>query len=310
MDEIKSKRSIDKFCSTMLPMILIFIILGALALSLYNEGIGNSGKIGMLFMGSAYVLTGIYLIYQSYMVMPSFTVDLSGITLRGRRRFLWTDLAHIELSGKRPGIKFTGITEGMKIQFIGGPDIYLYDDLYTNIAPVKRFIARHVIGQDEIPEYELHRPDLSDVVNEKFVYYKSAQFLNHRGIIIWLSLFLLLYLGIINHFQVGWLLFIVLGWICFRGISGTMYYFGVSDNYLIVKNHNLFWKKELFKLTEIKEAVFEMPGNKRPNPLRIITKDFKSNVYKAGKLWDKNWRALKKALESKGVHVRNQNYIQ
>ncbi len=84
-----------------------------------------------------------------------------------------------------------------------------------------------------------------------------------------------------------------------------MNYFQVSDNLFVVRNHNLFWKKKAYRITEIKEVVFETQG-KMPNCLRVITKNFKNKLYPAGTLRDKTWLALKDKLESFDITVRNE----
>jgi hypothetical protein len=84
-----------------------------------------------------------------------------------------------------------------------------------------------------------------------------------------------------------------------------MFYFKCSENYFVVKNHNLLWKNKIYRLSDINEIVFETQG-KQPNCLRIITRDFKSELYPAGTLRDKTWLELKDKLEQHHVQVRNE----
>ena len=84
-----------------------------------------------------------------------------------------------------------------------------------------------------------------------------------------------------------------------------MHYFGLTKDYLVVRNHNFIWKVKIFRLTDIKEVVFETQG-KQPNCMRIITKDFRNKLYPAGTLRDKTWLEMKRQLESKGINVRNE----
>ena len=84
-----------------------------------------------------------------------------------------------------------------------------------------------------------------------------------------------------------------------------MNYFLISNDYLIVKNHNHIWKEKIYHLSNIKEVVFESNGQ-QPNCMRIITKDFKNKLYPAGTLRGKTWLKMKKKLELKGVIVRNE----
>lgn len=56
------------------------------------------------------------------------------------------------------------------------------------------------------------------------------------------------------------------------------------------------------------EIVFETQG-KMPNNLRVITKDFRTKLFRAGTLTDKTWLALKDRLESKNITVSNECII-
>jgi len=93
------------------------------------------------------------------------------------------------------------------------------------------------------------------------------------------------------------------GWIALY--SYQMHYFGVSRDYFVVKKHNFFWMKKLYRMDNIKEVVFETQG-KLPNCLRIITKDYRNKLFPACTLSDKTWLELKKALEERGITVRNE----
>jgi hypothetical protein len=84
-----------------------------------------------------------------------------------------------------------------------------------------------------------------------------------------------------------------------------MYYFEVSDNYLVIRNHNFFWIKKVYKIDQLKEIVFET-REKLPYCLRVITKDFKSNFYPAGTLRHDDWLSLKDKIETYHVKVRNE----
>lgn len=84
-----------------------------------------------------------------------------------------------------------------------------------------------------------------------------------------------------------------------------MHYFGVSEHYLIIRNHTLPWINRCFYLPNVKEVVFEQEG-KRPYILRVITQDFKSKLYPAGTLRNTHWLNLKCELEKNNIPVRNE----
>jgi hypothetical protein len=85
--------------------------------------------------------------------------------------------------------------------------------------------------------------------------------------------------------------------------SYGLHYFILTDNYLIVRNHNFFWKNDVYRLSDIKKISFEQQG-RSPNFMRIITNDFKMKVYLADSLNKKHWNDLKENLLAKGILVK------
>jgi hypothetical protein len=84
-----------------------------------------------------------------------------------------------------------------------------------------------------------------------------------------------------------------------------MHYFSLDKEFLIIKNHNLIWKQDIYKISNIKEVTFETQG-KMPNCLRVIENNFKEKLYPAGTLTDGKWIEFKLKLEKNGVKVRNE----
>jgi len=89
----------------------------------------------------------------------------------------------------------------------------------------------------------------------------------------------------------------------FFGNSFYFFYFGVSDNYLKIKNHYYFWYVKTYRLRDIKEIIFETKD--LAYSLRVITKDSQSNLFQAATLHDITWLNLKAKLEEKGIIVQN-----
>jgi hypothetical protein len=97
----------------------------------------------------------------------------------------------------------------------------------------------------------------------------------------------------------------IFGMFIFLLFAFRLYYFGLSDDYLAIKLHNIFWFKKFYRLSDIREIVFETHP-KMPVCLRVITNDFESKMYPASTIWSKKWMQLKEDLESKGIKVRNE----
>ena len=89
-------------------------------------------------------------------------------------------------------------------------------------------------------------------------------------------------------------------------VLGTqMFYFKLSNEFLIIKNHFFPWYARGYKLDTIKDIVFESPY-KRSNALRVTTKDFASKTFSAGSLRKDTWKDLGKRLEEDGIPVKNE----
>ncbi|MCS3798874.1 hypothetical protein [Niastella sp. OAS944] len=84
-----------------------------------------------------------------------------------------------------------------------------------------------------------------------------------------------------------------------------MHYLKLSDSFLVVKNRNFFWKKDAYRLTDIREVVFET-RYKMPICLRVITNEYNDKLYPADTLKTKTWLSLKTQLKNKHIKVRNE----
>ncbi len=145
--------------------------------------------------------------------------------------------------------------------------------------------------------------NLSD--NEFYETYKGYQLTCFQGILLWggISFFVYAYINsnkaskteaLIVSICFSIYLFILCSW--------NMNYFQVSDSYLRILKHNLFWRKKVYKFSDIQEIVFEQ-RTKLGNCLKVITNDFSSRFYAAGTLSNETWFDLKNKLESYNVKV-------
>ena len=81
-------------------------------------------------------------------------------------------------------------------------------------------------------------------------------------------------------------------------------YFGVSQNYLVARKHNKPWRRKYFRLSDIREIVFEN-NNAIYDQFKVVTHNFKTYFYTAPTLPYKTWFPLKDELERRGVKVVN-----
>ena len=313
MKPITLRRHPLKFYFLVFFLALFCCALGALILfvGLRSAERRESGAFTMSAFSLFFIVLGIFSLYKYYRNAPIAKADQYQITFNDTEAYTWENLEKVTLIGKQPfKYLFSYQMEGMMLLFKNGKAKYLFDDFYTNLGEMKAFIQQVVIEKSNSFEYTPEAAKKNEQIPETFAAYKGNQFTSLRGIMLW-SLYVIFIImivlrpGYLDHinvpkFVIFFSLF-CLGWFYFHSL--LMNYFLLSEHYLAVKNHNLSWRKRLYLLDDIKEVTVETQG-KMPNSLRVITKDFRSTVFPAGTLNDRNWRALKEKLESKGITVR------
>lgn len=246
--------------------------------------------------------------YTYWKNAPTVTIDAHTIQI-GDQFFALADIEDVALTGKMPFRFIIGFPmEGTAILFKDETVKVLFDDMYANSAELKSFIDQVVVKKQEftytlIPE--IHANELAGEAEESF---KGNPLFTWQGIVFWVVMGMFAFVVIGSRFDLP------VGALAFIGAASTyyavfftkiLYYFGLTDSYLIVRNHHLFWFVRIYRFTDVKEVVFESLGN-QPNCLRVITHDFQSKLYPAATLSDQTWLRLQDNLEAKGVVVRNE----
>ncbi|WP_295237210.1 hypothetical protein [Sediminibacterium sp.] len=312
MKEIVSKKHKIKFYLALLlscfSLLLIATILLREFLNQWSSNYLYSKYYFILVISILIYFITVYVIYAYLRNAPRIKVNSNSITFNNEE-FFWLDIAHIELVGKKR-FPFLGkyYMEATTLTFKNGINKVIFDDMYSNTWEIKSFIKMVVIDKIEFSEL----PN-SSIVKEALAFdffdtFKGNQITSFRGICLWGFIGFFVFKAIISRTPVnieGMLFVFGFSLFWFIAFSYQMHYFQVSDNYFLVRNHNFNWKKKAYNINEIKEIVFETRG-KMPNCLRVITNDFKYNLYPAGTLRDKNWLDLKDKLEKHKIKVRNE----
>ncbi len=280
MTPIQSKRSILGFYIYLAGASLICLLFGfmtiGLFIHLYESPQFETRNYGLLLMLCAIIALLVYTFYRLIKRSPGLSVDDHSITFNNKVTYQWADLDEVTLNGKA-GFLFFYSKEAMTLKFKDGKTFYMIDELYSNLWQIKSLIKYRVIDKVNKMPAAVENPDRTAADTENITYYKSMQLLNFRGILLWLILSGLGFAAVNSIGHPADLLFIAsFGCLAFFGLSYFLYYFGISENYFIVRNHNFFWVKKLYRLTDIREVVFEQQ-DKWPNCVVVITNDFKTN---------------------------------
>lgn len=299
---IISRRHKIRFYCTIIFLPLFFLIISALMIS--GKATKRSGNSGIVF---AVIVIGIsiYFIYKYFKNVPVIKIDERRISFN-RTSFLLTDIVDIQFTGKHnfPLIG-TYLMEAAMIQFKNGQTRFIYGEMYENSWLIRSYLKQVVIDKKDFSAQGSYSNEKSELDNEVYDIYKGNQFLTVQGIILWgftaFLLFIALKVGVLPAF----LFIAVFLSFFFYNLSRQMNYFKLSDKFLVVKNHNLFWKKDVYGLSEIREVVFETRA-KMPICLRVITNEYGDKLYPGDTLSRRTWFAFKTQLENKGIKVRNE----
>jgi hypothetical protein len=247
-------------------------------------------------------LMGIFLLYSFFGRNPRVVFDSEFITAKylfGTKVYSWAAIKDVFLSRKET---YLGqYLEATVIVFGSQEKLILLQDMYRNLASMRSLIfqkAREKV-RDVVPD--IKEKDLLAVTRRRYSgnAYTSFNTLLIAGIaVMFIILINPLKPGPILFFPVGFILLLVLGF-------GTqMHYFLIDDGCLIIKNHYFPWKNKKISLQDIEEVDIETP-NKRSTGLRVMSKDFNSELFGAGTLRNINREELLKDFKLIGIPVRD-----
>jgi len=311
MNGIRSQRHPINFYLVLILSSAFYIAAGTLIIYNQLKDLGIADKTAKDYLSLVFApllfIFAIYSVVQYFKNVPTIKVNSTEI-LFGKSIFYWSDVKDIKLTGKQPFkyiLRFP--MEGAAIHLNDGTVKYIFDQSYVNAWQMKSFIQQVIIEKENEFSEEKISINNGRLDDELFEVYKDSQFTSFHGILTWV--FTLFFCGmslpIIVSGKPAAILFILIILVLFVSFSWKMNFFKLSDKYLLIKNHNFFWKKKVYRLEDIREIVFETRP-KIPYCIRIITKDFKSNYYPAATIRDKTWIMFKKDLEAKGLKVRNE----
>ena len=312
MTPLVSERHKLKFYLTVILASLAFLAMGAGLLIVFikhsNNGVLTPKDLLMPFFSAGVFILAFYTIYKYYKNAPKIRIDSASISFNNQT-FALSDLQEIELTGKRnfPYL-FSFPIEAATLRFKDGETRYIFDDMYENSWQLKSFLKQVIIDKTNFSAQSINLIDKSELDSEYYDTFKGNQFISLRGILLWGFIGFFTYTLLTSkktHNHTSLLVYVFACMLWFFIHSLTMDYFKVSPTFFVIKNHNFSWRTKAYRLSDVKEIVYETRG-KMPNCLRVITKDFRNKLYLAGTLSDKTWLELKDKLESNSIKVRNE----
>lgn len=310
MNQIKIKRNKLRFFLTISFTTILYVGLSYILLIMFIDEYNDKAFTFKGFLGLAcccfFIPLAVYTVIRYLKNSPTIQVDKEQIKFNSEG-FYWKDIESISLTGKKPyKYIFNFPREGVSLELKNGDVIYFFDDMYSRAWQVKTFIKDIIIDKNEVVNLSKTKPEVDEIKNESFEIFKGNQFKTYRGLLLWVVIVFCIYIIIkfpgsivtVTPFCALWF------FICSR----LMNYFSLSNNYLIVRNHNFLWKKRIYRIEDIEEVVFEIQIRKdmNSNCMRVITKDYRDNLFPAETLTKSMWISLGKELKKKKIKVRNE----
>lgn len=311
MEHFTTKRHFFRFHILLVLMLLLMGGVGIYFILDFSGKWGTSdfevGDYLVLFMGGFILIFGLFFLIMYFKNAPIIRLHQDRISF-GKESYDLKNVAGLEMTGKFPfGWGISLPDEGACLTFKDGTKKYIFDMMYTN-GPELKVLLEKKIHNTSAPKAARIR-DFNMLRIEDKQLFKGNPIVNFRASFLWFIIGILLWHLLIvppNHNDVFIFLALV-GIVWFLVLSLGTHYFGLTDEYFIVKNHFFFWKKHVYTLSGIKEIVIESQG-KGPFRLRLITRDYQTKIYAASTLKTKTWLKLKDALIKMDVQVRNEAF--
>jgi hypothetical protein len=292
-------------------LIISFLFILSMAFVLYKTTpIWNSIPLMLVVTGS--VGLAFYLLFIFFQRSPIVILDDEFITVKypfQTKTYDWPSVKNIVLSKKEAYtilLKLGQLFEAIRIDFENGEKLILWEHMYSNLNQLRSFISKKAAGKIRDPVPSVSSKTLVSIARRK---YDGNVYTSFNSIAIFGIIFFMGY-AVVSKPNLFPTIFLPVGAILFFYLLlGTqMNYFLIDDGYLIIRNHYFPWFVKEINLKDIAEVNIELP-NRGSKTLRILTKDFNSEVYGGASLRHKNWNELLNDLKTIGIPVRDDGFL-
>ncbi len=311
--------------NSIITPVFFVLFIGALAymMALISFKNVNDGTVDSILKTPIYasvIFFGLLIWLANYYIKICKTIQINdkGITFSSifNSEFInWHEIENIELTGKQ--YILMSPMEATNFNLKNGNQRQIVAFYYENMDTMRRVLEQvnECLASNKPIELKARKKNIKKIEPLGFVNttgmtkYSGNHFLSFNGLMIYGWVIFFAYLGLIkespNTFETNLIVFIcVFGF--FYGLMGyQLHYYYIDSEHLVIKNHVWPWRTHKYRISDIKQAVFEVP-HKMSTSLRIITKDYKSSLYPGGSLKDATWEELLKEFKNLKVNVRNE----
>ncbi len=319
-EEVVTSRSAMFYFS----IIIGFVFLGAMGTGLIFMAVDEK-SIFMALFGIAIYLVTYYLISRYYRNAPVVRVSQAGISFN-KKSYVWDEVQTIVLTGSQPfNIVGGNDMEGAKIELTDGETRYLLDGLYSNLRQIRSFIQLNfpdkvtasvqqeetapTAVQAELTPLPIMRAYTAPTGSMQYV--KGNPYTTFSAILMWAMLGC--FVGGSAYFAEDTIEFVSMLLVFFIPMAGLyliitmrLNHFGVSDQYLLVKNVYQPWKRKEYQFANIREVVLAS-NHQGDNTLRLILHDYRTKEYLATGLRNADWVELMTLLKAYNVPLKDEN---
>lgn len=287
--------------------LLLIEVLGIAQIS--DKEIANWIKI----LAAIFILWMVIVLVKRYSESAAKLKIFSDHLLYNGNRIEFSDIEDIELIGKVEMMFFLPFPmNGIRIALNSKVEKVLYDSFYKNTAEIKQCLEQLIVLKKRFDPYRTKQIKPAEVKISESIQYKGMQLLCFHGAAIWIGVLVFASVGLIGETDESPLLIhsIIIAIIAtyIFALSFFLNYFLVTDEYLVIKNHNWIWRNRIIAFEDIREVFIEEDG-RWPKTLVVFTKDFRKYEYPASSLRKKQWFGLWRALARKKIKVSNLAFV-
>ncbi|WP_176454323.1 hypothetical protein [Siphonobacter sp. BAB-5385] len=265
----------------------------------------TTGEQAFMIFGVVFIISFFYGAWSFWEQAPRIVLDTEKLIYNGTEVFYWKDLERLELTGKHHSKLLWATGEGVQMLFKGNVKRVFFDHMYQNSWLMKLFLEQIVLQQQE--RISLPRVTVLEYSTNKAAYYRGSVWramLFYMFLVINVSLALSLQNPVNREpsLMLGYVTIIFFFW---RMAAHCLYYVGISETELVIRNRLWPGYQKVFLLEELREVAYEHKG-KGLHAIKVIRKDFKTHSFIADGLSKREWLNLRDKLRAQGMRVRNE----
>ena len=213
-----------------------------------------------------------------------------------------TSIKELLLTGKRNSIFSNAPIDTIKIVFNNDEVLFIDCWKYVNINQAKKFLEeiyyqKEDKNSDDIKQHTLLKK-LSPVTD--FFYFKGSFLGSFQGLFFISLMIGYLYLGFIPAVNSILIILIIFIPAIYLYSAFQVFYIGINNQQLIIKNYLMPWIKTIYWFSDIKEI--RLNSNiKAPFSITITNENFRNKKYLCGTIRNSEWRKL--AIKFKELEI-------